>query len=215
METNPHHENQRREVFGRDNGIIVDIAIRLRNRGVEPNTISLASIGFAVVGAVGLAVLGSDWEPTRWIVIPVVLLAILLRCLCNVWDGLVAVEGGLGRADGAFFNEFPDRVADLLLLGAAGLAWRCDATGLLLGLATGMMALAVAYIRALGGSLTGEQIFSGIMAKPIRMAVLAAGLVASAWLGPVAIGICLAAVIIGCLITCATRSQRILALLRA
>ena len=33
---------------------------------------------------------------------------------------MVAVEGGKAEADGPFWNEFPDRIADILILAGAG-----------------------------------------------------------------------------------------------
>ena len=39
-----------------------------------------------------------------------------LRLLCNMMDGLVAVEGGLKSKAGDLFNEAPDRIEDVILL---------------------------------------------------------------------------------------------------
>ena len=49
---------------------------------------------------------------------------IQLRLVCNLIDGMVAVEGGLGTKTGDVFNDLPDRLADVLLLAGAGYAAR-------------------------------------------------------------------------------------------
>ena len=52
--------------------------------------------------------------------------------------------------------------------------------------AAALLAALTAYIRAVGGSLGLPQDFSGIMAKPQRMALLTFGLAAQAVEGPLA-----------------------------
>ncbi len=47
---------------------------------------------------------------------------IQLRLVCNLMDGMLAVEGGLKTANGDLFNEFPDRIADVAILAALGQA---------------------------------------------------------------------------------------------
>src|SRR5688500_916159 len=92
----------------------------LTRRGVRPNQISLASVGFAALAAVCLIL-------SRWAGPPAgaaLLLAgaafIQLRLLCNLFDGMVAVEGGMATKSGGLFNDLPDRVSDPLILIAAG-----------------------------------------------------------------------------------------------
>ena len=129
---------------------------------ITPNQISVFSVIFALIGAILLLTVPS--------MIGYVLTAICiqLRLVCNLLDGMVAVEGGKKTADGALFNEVPDRVADSLLIIAAGYA-----TGYAwLGWLTALLAVTTAYIRVLGGSLAQPQLFSGPMAKPHRMALL-------------------------------------------
>ena len=43
---------------------------------------------------------------------------IQLRLLCNLLDGLVALEGGRKGKAGDLFNEAPDRYADVVLAGS-------------------------------------------------------------------------------------------------
>ncbi|WP_255418731.1 hypothetical protein [Paracoccus sp. JM45] len=81
---------------------------------------------------------------------------------------MVAVEAGQSAPDGPLWNEFPDRVSDLLIFAGAGLG-----TGhLALGLAAGAMAVLTAYTRELGAGLGLPPDFSGPMAKPQRMAIV-------------------------------------------
>ena len=83
---------------------------------------------------------------------------------------MVAVEAGKGTADGAFWNEFPDRVADILILAGAGLGAGYAA----LGWAAAAMAVLTAYVRELGRACGTPSDFSGPMAKPHRMAAITA-----------------------------------------
>ena len=103
-----------------------------------------------------------------WILFAV---GIQLRLLCNLMDGMVAVEGGKKSAVGELWNEIPDRIADSIFLLAA--AWTSDAWNW--GVAATVAALMTAYLRALGFGLTSIQDFSGPCAKPHRMALLTAG----------------------------------------
>ena len=45
-----------------------------------------------------------------------------LELLCNLLDGMVAVEGGLGGPTGPLWNELPDRIADSVFIVALGMA---------------------------------------------------------------------------------------------
>ncbi|MGE4296330.1 MAG: CDP-alcohol phosphatidyltransferase family protein [Campylobacterales bacterium] len=151
----------------------------LAKLGVTPNAISVLSILFAGAGA---ALLLADTSP---IVLIATAIAIQLRLICNLLDGMVAIEGGKKTPVGALYNEIPDRFADSFLIVAlgyaAGLEW--------LGWAGALMAMFTAYIRLMGGSLGLAQDFRGPMAKQHRMAVLTAacliGALESATLGSV------------------------------
>ena len=109
-------------------------------------------------------------------------LAIQLRLLCNLLDGMVAVEHGKGSTAGPIWNELPDRVADLLLLVGAGYAGAMlgQAYAEPLGWLAGALAVLTAYVRELGRGLGQPADFSGPMAKPHRMAALTAACAVSA-----------------------------------
>jgi phosphatidylglycerophosphate synthase len=133
--------------------------------GLTADGISILSLVFAVAGAAGLLWLDRPWG---YVVCAV---GVQLRLLCNLLDGMVAIEGGRKSKLGALYNEVPDRVADSLFIVALGYAIGAPWLGWL-----GALAAAItAYIRVLGGTLGLAQDFRGPMAKPHRMAVLTAG----------------------------------------
>jgi phosphatidylglycerophosphate synthase len=90
-------------------------------------------------------------------------------------DGLMAVENGKSSKVGDLFNEFPDRIADVVLLVAAGYAARSGELGVTLGWLAAVLAVGTAYIRAFGARYAPAQDYSGPMAKPQRMFVLTVG----------------------------------------
>ncbi len=152
----------RRPLTSRDTGWARAIAAWLVRRGAGPDLISALSLPLAFGAAAALV-----WTPAP---LGPLLCAIGTqgRLLCNLFDGMVAIEGGRGGATGPLWNELPDRVADSVLIVALGVAaGHAD-----LGWAGALMAALTAYVRATGGALGFAQDFSGLMAKPQRMAVL-------------------------------------------
>jgi phosphatidylglycerophosphate synthase len=137
-------------------------AQRLVSLGVTPNTVSMVSIIFAAIGALVLIVNKSP------VALVFVVLMIQARLICNLLDGMVAIEGGKKTPVGAMYNEIPDRFADSFLIIALGYAIGIE----WLGWAGALMAMFTAYIRLLGGSLGLAQDFRGPMAKQHRMAVM-------------------------------------------
>lgn len=179
---------------------------------ITPNQISLIGIGFAALGAWAFVETrtGASWW---WLVAA---LGIQLRLLSNMLDGMVAVEGGRGHPTGALYNELPDRVQDVLLLGAAGVA----ANNYELGLTAALLGVLCAYVRQVGGAIGLPQDFRGPMAKPHRMAALTLGCIAAfaadLWGGWHAmIGWTLLIIIAGTIITIIRRTMRMHALLSA
>ena len=55
------------------------------------------------------------------------------RLLCNMLDGMVAIEGGRQTKSGEIFNDLPDRIADALIFICAGYAARMRPFGVELG----------------------------------------------------------------------------------
>lgn len=159
-------DENRRPIKTRSAGWARHITDILVKRDISPNQISVASIVFALVGIVALnidnGVIGSI----------LCAIGIQLRLLCNLFDGMVAIEGGKKSAIGSLYNEFPDRVADSLLLVGLGYAIGYSELGWFAALAAAL----TAYVRVFGGSIGLKQSFIGPMAKQHRMALMTAGL---------------------------------------
>ena len=144
----------------------------------------------ALLGAGAFVAAGKGWI-TPWTGLLLAPLFIQLRLICNLLDGMVAIEGGKRSATGAIWNEAPDRFADTILLLGAGIGCGCPWAGA----AAAWAAVMTAYVRSLGAELTGKQDFCGPFAKPHRMAVLTVGSILAAiqfswkgnisWLAPV------------------------------
>lgn len=137
-----------------------------------------------------------------------------LRLLCNLFDGMVAIEGGCKTAAGEIFNELPDRFSDaFIFIGAAYAVPDCPWTREL-GWAAAVLAVITAYVRALGASMGAGQHFIGPMAKPQRMAIMTAACAVGAlapfwpWLATI-IPTAIALVVAGCLVTIFRRCHRI------
>ncbi|WP_371169506.1 CDP-alcohol phosphatidyltransferase family protein [Aliiroseovarius sp. 2305UL8-7] len=162
---------QRRPIASRDRKWAQRVAAWLVNKKVTPNRISQASIVFAALA--GIAFWLSGGSSAIWLILAAI--CVQGRLLCNLFDGMVAVEGGRAEPDGPFWNEAPDRYADILILVGAGLGAGSPA----LGWAAATMAVLTAYTREAGAAQSLEPDFSGPMAKQHRMAlVTAAALVA-------------------------------------
>jgi phosphatidylglycerophosphate synthase len=198
----------RRPLASRDTAWARRIASALARSSVTPNQISTISIAFAALGAWALV----DARPLALIGAAI---AVQLRLLCNLIDGMVAIEGGRQSATGALYNEFPDRIADSLFLVALGHA--CGVPWL--GWLAALLAALTAYVRATGGALGLAQDFRGPMAKPHRMAVLTVACLVGAaemsWNGTrwtlLAAALVIAA---GSVVTCVTRTLAIARMLR-
>ena len=199
----------RRPLASRDLPFFKTLAAGMARAGISPNAISFASIVFAICA--GLAFTGTH-HLTGW---PLRLhwlgaaFFIQMRLLANMLDGMVAVEGGRGGPTGELWNEAPDRVADAAILMGAG----CAAGGEpWLGFGAALVAVFVAYVRALGASVGAGQIFIGPQAKPHRMFVLTVAAIVSLFLP--AMKVALWIVIVGGVITAWRRLARIAAFLR-
>lgn len=208
---------ERRPIATRETGWAKALAAWLARAGLSANAISLLSIVFALGAAVAL--LTSDSQAWRaWLVLAA--LGIQLRLLCNMLDGMVAVEHGQGTPEGALYNEVPDRVADTLILVAAGHAVDAGAWGPMLGWASALMAMFTAYVRVLGGALGTPQFFIGPQSKSQRMAVLTGAALIGAMMPSPALGgrvltVALVVVLVGSTVTVIRRVLRIAGELRS
>ncbi len=198
------------------------MASLLTRRGVSPNAISSMSVVFATLaGALLVSTAYSSGMAIR-ICWALAALCVQLRLLMNMLDGMVAIQSGKGSPVGELFNEIPDRISDPLILIGAGYAAGGDVA---LGFGAAVVALFVAYVRAMGALVGAGQLFVGPMAKPHRMAAVTVVCVYSAaapiswqpvhvatgW-GPTAWVLLL--IIVGGLLTAIRRLRRIAAKLR-
>lgn len=205
----------RRPLKSRETKLAGKIAQALAARGVTPNAISRASMGAALVAALAFWGSAETSGVARALLLVLAALGCQARLLCNLFDGMVAVEAGKGAPDGPFWNEFPDRVSDILILVGAGLAAGMPEWGW----AAASLAVLTAYTRELGAGIGLAPDFSGPMAKPQRMAALTAAAVlavAEGWLWQREIILPLAIVIVtlGTAATVARRGARIVTALR-
>lgn len=197
-------EHNRRPLKTRSSRWAKQAASFLADSRISPNQISLASVVLAVLGAALLLCYRT----------PVGLIGcaccIQGRLACNLLDGMVAIEGGRQSALGPLYNEFPDRIADAVLIVALGYAitlpW--------IGWFGALMAILTAYVRVAGGALGLPQDFRGPLAKPHRMAVMTAGCLLGALELPVfgtSYALTTAAFLIafGAVVTCILRTRLI------
>jgi phosphatidylglycerophosphate synthase len=146
-------------------------------KGITPNQISRASIGFSAMGLIFFALSPFGPGVLQWVWMILAAAMVQARLICNLIDGMVAIEGGKGTSDGPFWNEAPDRLSDFFLLLGAGIAAGNSGLGLL----AAAMAIATAYLRELGRAEGLSPDFSGPMAKPQRMAALTIGTLVAAF----------------------------------
>jgi phosphatidylglycerophosphate synthase len=165
----PEQRVNRRPLASRDRRWAMLAARWLLRTAVTPNQISVVGVGVSAIGAWAIA----TWRAPAGFLVGAI--AIQLRLLCNMLDGMVAVEGQRASYDGPLYNEIPDRIEDTLFLVAYG----CAARLFWLGFVAALLAMFTAYIRVLGGSFGLPQDFRGPMAKQHRMAALTLGCLAA------------------------------------
>lgn len=170
----------RRPLKVRDQRIMTRFAAWLSRRQVTPNQISLLSVIFALGGALALFLAGNSSGGLMTAYFVLAALMIQLRLLCNLFDGMVAMEGCKQTAAGELFNDVPDRIADPLLIVACALALPDYPSAIWLAWLGALLAVFSAYIRVLGVSLGLPADFRGPMAKQQRMALLTLGCLLSA-----------------------------------
>ena len=192
------------------------LARMLTRTGVAPNAISLASLVFAVAAGGCLGWTSRAESLQQQLLFLAAAACIQLRLLCNMLDGLVAVEGGKRTVYGEIFNDMPDRFADVAILVGAGYSISNFVWGHELGWLAAVLAVITAYIRLLGGSMGITQYFIGPMAKPHRMALVTVACVLSVFEdylefhGQI-VAIALVVMVVGMVVTCARRTMRIVA----
>ncbi len=181
---------------------------------VSPNAISLASVFCAFAAAVALFFSRNSAGIPRALLLVIAIAGIQGRLVCNLLDGMVALEGGRKTKSGEIYNDLPDRIADSLLFISAGYAARQHPFAVELGYSAAALAIFTAYVRMLGGASGLKQSFVGPMAKQHRMAVLTAACAFSIaetrfFLPGKALWIALIIINVGCLITIWRRTAHI------
>ncbi|HVJ84101.1 MAG TPA: hypothetical protein VM452_00580 [Caulifigura sp.] len=190
------------------------MAKKLASTGIAPNTISFCGPVFSLIGGIALWCVPSKSVALSAMLLLAGALMIMMRGLCNVFDGMVAIEHGRRTKSGELYNELPDRFSDFFTMAGAGFlvphyGW--------LGWTAAALAIITAYVRALSGAMGAGQHFIGPMQKTHRMAVIAAALVVSAILTilhqPIhwVMAAALVIVIVGCLATIVIRARKIIA----
>jgi phosphatidylglycerophosphate synthase len=205
----------RRPIAARGAGWAHRLAAWAAAGGASPDLISALSFAFAAFG--GCLLLWSGAAQSPLLRAPLLIgaaVAIQLRLVCNLIDGMVAVEHRRGGTAGPIWNELPDRFSDVVLLAGAG--YGVARAGIPLGAEAGWicaaLALITAYVRELGRGMGFAADFSGPMAKPHRMATLTAACLVGAvealwgWHGE-ALMIGLVVIALGAAVTVARRTR--------
>lgn len=199
----------RRPLASRDTRWAQATARRLAALSVTPNQISQASILAGALAGAAFWLGGQSGSTARLLLLLGAALLCQLRLLCNLFDGMVAVEGGKASADGPFWNEFPDRIADIAIMVGIGYGIAMPD----LGWAAACFSVLTAYVRELGRANQAPSDFSGPMAKPHRMAVATIAALLSAgeflWNGRnEVLTLALAIIVIGAAATALRRAWR-------
>lgn len=212
--------SSRRPLKSRDTRWAAAAARFLVGIGLRPNQISVLSVFFAAMAGVAfwfVPQVAENWQP--WLLLGAAV-NVQCRLLCNLFDGMVAIEGGFKTKSGEIYNELPDRFADVFILVGAGYASASVFWSPMVGWLAAVLAVMTAYVRALGASTGAGQHFCGPMAKPHRMAAITIACILEAiglwahW----AINVlpwCLVIIVTGCLITVMRRCSRIVRVLEA
>lgn len=210
----------RRPIASREKSWAKKVASALARRGVRPNAVSSASVLFAALAAICIVSTSQNaGHLADFALFCSAALFIQLRLLCNLFDGMLAVEFKQASPLGPIFNDLPDRPADVLILVACGYIggalWMP-----MLGWTAAALALLTAYTRVLGAAIGAGEHFIGPMAKQHRMAIatiacLLSAVEAAAIWPQRAMATALFLVVIGCVLTVIRRLKLIASDLQA
>lgn len=204
-------ENNRRPLKVRSLKSMNKIAAWLAIKNITPNAISVFSIVCALLAGASLVAMPKfpEW---KIISLMLVIVGVQGRLLCNLFDGMVAVEGGKKTASGELFNDIPDRISDPIIIVAIGYAISHIPHAIELSWFAGLLSIMTAYVRTLSTSMGVPVNFCGPMAKQHRMALITAASFASifesfwGWNGQI-FYYALIVLIIGCFITIFRRAN--------
>lgn len=129
---------------------------------VSANQVSIASVICSVIAVFfmigGPGIVGATFA----------VLFLIGRLVCNLLDGMIAVENGKKTFDGILYNEIPDRISDMITFIALGMLGGTGAD-LILGALVSGVAVTTAAIRYLGSSIGQPMDFSGYGQKSYRI----------------------------------------------
>jgi phosphatidylglycerophosphate synthase len=206
---------ERRPLASRQWQFSIVLATWLAKQGVPPNAVSLFGLGAGVLGGVLLWLTSYDVVPLLcWLGAAAL---VQVRLLCNLIDGMIAIESGKRSPVGELYNEVPDRISDAATLvglgfAAGGVPW--------LGFVAAILAVLVAYIRAAVKVAGAPQDYCGPMAKPHRMFVVTVTALVCALVPPIPVqmswigqpwalpAIALGVITVGCVVTALRRLMR-------
>jgi phosphatidylglycerophosphate synthase len=170
---------------------------RLAAAGVSPDLVTVFAIPVAVIG--GLCLLVSPTVPLALLLVP---LAAGVRLAINLVDGALARATDRSHPRGELLNEVSDRLADIALLGPVAFLPGAQRETVLLGLTGAVLASFVGVASRAAG---GARLYSGVLSKPGRMALLAVFAIAALALGPSAWGPFGPVLLVGTVLTIAER----------
>jgi phosphatidylglycerophosphate synthase len=154
----------RRPARARETNIVKKFARFCAGVGVTPNQLSIASIFFSLLAGACYFLVPrySGYEAELYLL---AVAFICIRALCNLADGLVAIEYGRQTRSGEIYNDAPDRISDIFILVGAGFSVKGHPWATHIGWLAASMAVMTAYIRVLGRSVGARSYFTGPMAK--------------------------------------------------
>lgn len=158
--------NDRRNLKSRSTFWAKSLAKALAKTNITPNQISILSILMSLI-----AMIAFYYSVNHPYLLLIAAFFIQMRLLCNLLDGMVAIEYKKKSNLGDIYNDLPDRFADIfiilgLTLSVANMPYAIQIGGLAV-----IFAVMTAYIRVLGRSLGTQSYFIGPLAKQHRMFV--------------------------------------------
>lgn len=151
----------------------------LLTRGVSPNAVTLAGIGFGVAAGGALLALGLESGPRPGLLAATVVgLLLAARLACANLDGTLARESGRTSRFGSVLNEVGDRVAEL-----AALAGTLVLAPVPVVVAAMLAASAPSWV-ALAGAAAGERRLQGGPVGKTERAVLLVLVALTGWATP-------------------------------
>lgn len=163
----PSEAMDRRPLMTRRVRWIQRLAAWLARAGVSANAVSIAGLFAGAASGISFAITSHvDTDAWRRALFLAGAALVQLRLLCNLIDGLVAIEGNRRSPVGELYNEVPDRFTDAATLIGFGYALGGSPE---LGYLAAIAAILTAYVRAIGKSCGTGSDYGGPMAKPHRM----------------------------------------------